>query len=187
MMGIQIIDYNGTSPYTKTGTTNKVQQTGGDFQNTVMKCTGTTTQKAALYSDALMSYASPQTGESVNIYKAVNYSEDNPLYVIKGLDVDGNEFEEMVDASKINPNNCSFNELMVLNVETGHTSPSDYLRAVAVRTNADADSYFEKADYIAYAQEVMEDYKTLGNWDSYLAMDKWVQSLLDYTEKGEMP
>ena len=60
----------------------------------------------------------------------------------------------------------------------------DYLRAVAVRANADADSYFEKADCIAYAQEVMEDYKTLGNWDSYLAMDKWIQSLLDYTAKN---
>ena len=181
-MGIQIIDYNGASPYEKTGTTNKVQQEGGDFQNTVMKCTGTTTQKTALYSDALMSYASPQAGESVNIYKTMNYSEENPLYVIKGLDAEGNEFEEMVDASKINPNNCSFNELMVLNVETGHTSPKDYLRAVAVRANADADSYFEKADYISYAQALMEDYKTLGNWDSYLAMDTWVQSLLDYAK-----
>lgn len=185
-MGIQIIDYNGASPYEKTGTTNKVQQTGGDFQNTVMKCTGTTTQETALYSDALMSYASPQTGESVNIYKAANYTEENPLYVIKGLDADGNDFEETVDASKINQNNCSFNELMVLNEETGNTSPRDYLRAVAVRANADADSYFEKADYIAYAQEVMEDYKTLGNWDSYLAMDKWIQSLLEYVEKGEI-
>ena len=185
-MGIQIIDYNGASPYAKTGTTNKVQQAGGDFQNTVMKCTGTTTQKTALYSDALMSYASPQTGESVNIYKAENYSKDNPLYVIKGLDADGNEFEKTVDASKINLNNCSFNELMVLNVETGHTSPGDYLRAVAVRANADAGSYFENADYIAYAQEVMEDYKTLGNWDSYLAMNKWIQSLLEYTNSAEM-
>lgn len=162
----------------------KVQQAGGDFQNTVMKCTGTTTQKTALYSDALMSYASPQTGESVNIYKAANYSEDNPLYVIKGLDIDGNEFEETVEASKINSNNYSFNELMVLNVETGQTSPGDYMRSVAIRANADADSYFEKADYISYAQEVMKDYKTLGNWDSYLAMDKWIRSLLDYTAKN---
>lgn len=183
-MSIKIIDYNGVNPYAKTGGAAKTEATEENFQKTVMKCTGTTTQKTALYSDALMSYASPQTGESVNIYKAVNYSEDKPLYVIKGLDADGNEFEEMVDASKINPNNCSFNELMVLNVETGHTSPSDYLRSVAVRANADADSYFEKADYIAYAQEVMADYKTLGNWDSYLAMDKWIQSLLDYTAKN---
>ena len=101
-MGIQIIDYNGASPYAKTVTANKVKQVCEDFQDTVMKCTGTTTQKAAVYSDALMSYASPQTGEAVNIYRAVNYSEGNPLYVIKGLDADGNEFEEMVDASKIN-------------------------------------------------------------------------------------
>lgn len=100
------------------------------------------------------------------------------------MDVDGNEFEETVDASKINSNNYSFNEQMVLNVETGQTSPGDYMRSVAIRANADADSYFEKADYISYAQEVMKDYKTLGNWDSYLAMDKWIQSLLDYTAKN---
>ena len=186
MMGIQIIDYNGTNPYAKTGTTNKVQQADGNFQNTVMKCTGTTTQKTALYSDVLMSYASPQTGESVNIYKAENYSEDNPQYVIKGLDADGNEFEEMVDASKINPKNCSFNELMVLNVETGNTSPSDYLRAAAVRANAGVSSYFEQADYIACAKEVMEDYRTVGSWDSYLAMDKWIQRLLEYTVKNHL-
>ena len=183
-MSIKIIDYNGVNPYAKTGGTTKTEAAEGDFQKNVMKCTGTTTQKTALYSDALMSYASSQTGESVNIYKAENYSKDNPLYVIKGLDANGNEFEEMVDASKINPKNCSFNELMVLNVETGNTSPSDYLRAVAFRATADADSYFEKADYISYAQEVMEDYKTLGNWDFYLAMDKWIQSLLDYTMKN---
>ena len=183
MMGIQIIDYNGASPYAKTGTTNKVQQAGGDFQNTVIKCTRATTQETALYSDVLMSYASPQTGESVNIYKAMNYSEDNPLYVIKGLDADGNEFEETVDASKINPNNCSFNELMVLNVETGHTSPSDYLRAAAVRANAGASSYREQVDYMVSAKEVMEDYRTVGSWDSYLVMDKWIQSLLEYTQQ----
>ena len=30
--------------------------------------------------------------------------------------------------------------------------------------------------------QIMGDYKTLGNWDSYLAMDKWIQSLLKYAE-----
>lgn len=179
-MSIKIIDYNGVNPYVKTGSTNKAQQKGEGFRKAVMKCTGTATQETVLYSDALMSYASPQTGESVSIYKTDYYSKDNPFYVVKGLDANGNEFEEMVDARKIDPKNCSFNELMVLNVETGHTSPSDYLRSVAVRAKADADSYFEKADYIAYAQEVMNDYKTLGNWDSYLAMNKWIQSLLEY-------
>lgn len=183
-MSIKIIDYNGVDPYAKTAGVTKTEVAEADFQKTVMKCTGTSTQETALYSDALMSYASPQTGESVSIYKADCYSKDNPIYVVKGINANGNKFEEMVDARKINPKNCSFNELMVLNVETGHTSPKDYLRVAALRANADADSYFEKADYILHAQEVMEDYKTLGNWDSYLAMDKWLQSLLDYVMKS---
>ncbi len=183
-MSIKIVDYNGVNPYAQAeSSTAKAGQTSSDFQKKVMKCTGTTTQKAALYSDALMSYASPQTGESVNIYKADNYSAENPLYIIKGLDANGNEFEEMIDAGKINPNNCSYNELMVLNVETGHTSPSDYLHAVAIRDKAGVDSYFAQTDYIAYAREVMADYKTLGSWDSYLAVDKWINSLLYYAAK----
>ena len=83
-MGIQIIDYNGASPYAKTVTANKVKQVCEDFQDTVMKCTGTTTQKAAIYSDALMSYASPQTGEAVNIYRAVSEENVSQLSELEG-------------------------------------------------------------------------------------------------------
>ena len=28
------------------------------------------------------------------------------------------------------------------------------------------------------------DYRTIGSWDSYLAMDKWIQSLLAYAAKN---
>lgn len=169
-----------TNPYAQTNHTSKTEKTGGEFQKNVIKCTGTTTQKTALYSDALMSYASPKTGESVNIYKAENYSKDNPLYIIKGLDANGNEFEEMIDAGSINPNGCSYNELMVLNLETEHTSPSDYLHAAVVRDKAGTDSYFDTADYAACIEAVMKDMKTLGEWDSYLSYDKWIQDILKY-------
>ncbi len=157
-------------------------KTNGGGQG-VMKCVAAGGHKVSLCQDALMSYASPQTGESVNIYKAENYSAENPLYVIKGLDADGNAFEEVIDAGKIRPNHCSFNELMVLNLETGHTSPSDYLHAVAVRDKAQTDSYFTKADYLAYAQAVMKDQMRMGNWASYLSYDKWIRSLMDYAGK----
>ena len=103
------------------------------------------------------------------------------LYIIKGLDAQGNAYEQEVDASKINPNHCSYNELMVLNVETGHTSPTDTLHAIATRDKSGIDSYFEETDYIQYAKEVMEDMKTMGSWDTYLSYDKWIESLLRYT------
>ena len=36
--------------------------------------------------------------------KADDYSEENPLYIIKGMDKNGNEYEQTVDVSKVNPN-----------------------------------------------------------------------------------
>lgn len=180
-MSVEILNGIGANPYAGTNNTAKTGKT--NEKSGVMKCVSAGGQKVSLSSDALMSYASPQTGESVNIYKAENYSADNPLYLIKGLDANGNEFEQVIDARKINPSQCSYNEWMVANLETGHTSPSDYLHAVAVRDKAGTGSYFEKTNYIAYAQAVMEDHKTMGNWDSYLSYDKWIQNLLNYASK----
>lgn len=176
-MSIGILNGIGTNSYVKTSNTTRSGKT--NEKSGVMKCVSAGGQKVSLCSEALMSYASPQTGESVNIYKGENYSSDKPLYIIKGLDANGNEFEQEIDASNINPNQCNYNELMVLNLETGQTSPSDYLHAVAVRDKSGTSSYFEKTNYIAYAQAVMAEQKTMGNWASYLSYDKWIQSLLE--------
>ncbi len=147
---------------------------------TVMQCVSAGGHKVSLFSDALMSYASPNTGESVNIYRADDYSEDNPLYLVKGLDARGNEFEQMIDASTINPNNCSYNEMMVLNLETGHTSPEDYIHSVALQDKAGVNSFMEQKNYIGFMLELADDYKTLGSWDSYFSVNEWMQNLLDY-------
>ena len=168
--------FGGATKTTKAG--DEVQ-----FSKNVMKCVAIGDKKAMLCQDALMSYASPQTGESVNIYRSDSYTVDNPIYIMKGLDADGNAYEQEVDASKINPNKCSFNELMVLNVETGHTSPKDYLHAVAVRENAGTHSYSQTSDYISHIESVMKDMKTLGQWDSYLAYDKWLSDIMKYVSK----
>lgn len=178
-IGSQIGVYPSASNATKTTKTGDEVQ----FPKDVLKCVSSGNQKTMLCSDALMSYASPQTGESVNIYKAENYTKDNPVYLLKGLDADGNAFEQEVDAGKIDPNHCSYNELMVLNVETGHTSPSDYLHAVAARDKSGTDSFFETGNYIECAKKVMNDMKTVGDYASYLCYDKWIQSILDYAEQ----
>lgn len=181
-MAISGIGNYGMYPMSMSGSATKTTKTGDEVQFTknVMKCVASGNQKVMLCSDALMSYASPKTGESVNIYRSDVYTEDNPVYIIKGLDANGNAYEQEVDASKINPNRCSYNELMVLNIETGHTSPSDYLHAVAVRDKAGTDSYFEPVDYMVYIKAVMEDMQTLGKWDSYLSYDKWINDIVKY-------
>lgn len=179
-MPINEIGMNGMP--TSFGCATKTIKAGDEvqFPKNVIKCVASGEQKVMLCQDALMSYASPQTGESVNIYRSDSYTEDNPIYIIKGLDADGNAYEQEVDASKINPNRCSYNELMVLNVETGHTSPSDYLHAVAVRDKAGTDSFSEATNYITCMEAVMKDMKMLGQWDTYLSYDKWTQDILKY-------
>lgn len=162
----------------------KTKQTAfeNNLTNKVMKCVRVGGKKTELCSDALMSYASPLTGESVNIYKADNYSKSNPVYVIKGLDSDGNRFEQKINAQEINPNNCSYNEFMILNIETGHTKPSDYLRAAVTRDKAGVSSFFDKRDFIAYAQFAMNDQKRLGNWTGYLMYDKWINDISKFSK-----
>lgn len=169
----QMFNTNQATKTTKTG--DEVQ-----FSKNVMACVAGGGQKVMLCSDAIMSYAIPQTGESVNIYRADNYSKDNPIYVIKGLDKNGTPYEQEIDAGKINPNHCSYNEMMVLNIETGHTSPGDYLHSVAMRDKSGTNSCFEAADYIAYAREVMKDMKTMGRWDLYLSYDRWINDIMDF-------
>ncbi len=173
----------GINPYVNTTHTSKQQKSDTGFTGSVMKCVQAGRQKVMLCQDALMSYASPQTGESVNIYKSPDYSTENPVYLLKGLDRNGKEFVQEVNAHNIDPAYCSYNELMVLNLETGHTSPGDYLRAVAVRDQADIQSYFASKDFLSYINAVMSDHKRMGSWDSYLAYDQWLQSLRSYTTR----
>lgn len=154
-----------------------------DFSQKVMTCVSAGSQNVMLRSDALMSYASPQTGESVNIYRSDRYTKENPIYLLKGLDAAGQEFSYEVDASDIDPNHCSYNEMMVLNVETGSNTPENYLHAVMMRDKAGVSSYFEQADYLSAGKSVLSDFRTLGAWDSYLSFDKWLQNLLAYTGK----
>ncbi len=174
---------NTNADITTSGKSNFIHSKQGDFKKNILTCVGMGTQKVMLCSDALMSYASPKTGESVNIYHADNYSKENPVYIIKGLDKYGNEFEKEVNAKEINPNCCSYNDMMILNLETGNASSR--LESVMMFDKSGRDSYFDEADYTAAIKSLMKDFKTLGCWDSYIFMDKWLNDIWDYAKKAE--
>lgn len=165
---------------------NHTQQGESEFSKQVMKCVAVGGKKTLLCSDALYSSANPKTGESVNIYRAEGYSKNNPVYIVKGLDSQGKEFEQQINAGTIDANRCSYNELLVLNLETGHASDRDRLYAAMTRDKAGANSIFEKRDYLSYIQSVMQDQKNLGNMASYWALDTWRTDLLDYISKGSI-
>ena len=141
--------------------------------------------------EPLMSFSNPKTGESIEIHRSDVYAEDNPLYVLKGRTAEGDSFERTVHAWIIDPRNCDYSEMMVLNLETGNTSPADKARVDALFDSivekgkeddeAAVTKYLDKADYSTAMKDVLDEYKKSGNWDSYLSMDKWQQSIKGYT------
>ena len=150
--------------------------TRGDFGANV-KATGNVVH---ITPDALFSIYDAKTGESANVYRADDYSEDNPVYLVKGMDKNGNEYEQTVDVSKVNPNSCSYTEMLALNAHTGNKSDSNFLSMAIMKDKANTASYHEKADYLSAAYALMDDMKTLGNWDRYLQYGKWINDILAF-------
>lgn len=131
--------------------------------------------------EPLVSFSNPKTGESVEIHRSDVYSDDNPLYILKGKTAEGEEFERKLHAWIIDPRNCSYAELMVLNQETGNTSAADKQRADILFEQTGVAHYLDKADYSTAMKDILDEYNKSGSWDSYLSMDNWQQSIKDYT------
>ena len=161
------------------GTGKAESRVKGDFGASVK---GTSGAKNIVHitPDALFSIYDAKTGESANVYKEDDYSEKNPLYVVKGMDKNGNEYEQTVDVSKVNPNSCSYTEMLSLNAHTGNKSDSNFLSMAIMKDKAGTASYQDKADYLSAAYALMDDMKTLGNWDGSLRYGKWINDILTF-------
>lgn len=184
-MSMEIGKVNTGAVYDNTQKAKQTADTAGKttYSQQVMKCTGCGTQKAMLCRDALFSMASFVTGESVNVYKADDFSEDNPVYLVKGLDSEGNEYEQMINANEVNPNSCSFLELSVLNVHAGKKGMDSFFQMSIVHGRGGEKSFFENVNYNEAVQQTLKDYKTMKAWDSYLRCNNWWQGIMDYYEK----
>ena len=161
----------GTAGYPAWQGTRKAESNEKDNFGANVKATGNVVHIAP---DALFSIYDAKTGESANVYRADDYSEENPFYIVKGIDKNGN------DVSKVNPNSCSYTEMLALNAHTGNKSDSNFLSMAIMKDKSGTAFYHETADYMAMAHELMNDMKTLGNWDGYLRYGKWINDILTF-------
>lgn len=136
--------------------------------------------KVYLDPEAIFSNYHAQSGESVNVYRAEDFSEENPIYIVKGTDRNGNEYEEKIDVSKVNPNLCSYKEMLALGIHTGKKSDDLFFSMSILKDKTANVSYSEKADYLSMLSELRSDMKTLGHWDGYLRYDKIIADILRY-------
>lgn len=173
---------NRTVEEQKTRQAETEETKGASFSDNVLTCTSVGGKKAMLCQDALFSMASFVTGESVNVYKAEGFSETNPVYLVKGIDSKGNEYEKTINADEVNPNGCSFLELSVLNVHAGKSGKDSFMQMAMVhaRVGDSEESFFNKVNYNQAVADTLKDYQTMKAWDSYLRCNSWWQGIMDY-------
>lgn len=153
------------------------------FLTSVERTAASGKNKIYLDQNALFSIAHAQTGETANVYRAEGYSKENPVYLVKGTDQNGREYEQLISANEIHPNNCSYTELLVFSVHAGHHSPSDFLTMAVLKDKAESASYQDKADYLSKAYEAMQEQQTAGSWAGYLRYSRWIEDILKVMEK----
>lgn len=154
-----------------------------DFRATVAKVSFSGGHRVTIDPDALFSICDAATGESANVYRAEGYSDENPLYLVRGVDENGNEYEQTIDVSKVNPNHCSYRELLALNAHTGNRSDSNFLTMSVLKDKMKNAFYGAKTDYLSVAYALMKDMQTLGYWNGYMRYDKWISGILSISQK----
>ncbi|MDR1842012.1 MAG: hypothetical protein LBQ86_08865 [Holophagales bacterium] len=155
----------------------------------------------ALDGKALLSGAFQMPGGGyvgINVYKSENYSEDNPVMLVKGTNADGKPYEVEVNINDLNPRNASLIELFALQcyyVANGKElwPGLDALSALRQQEFGNipglADSFmngiadiFTKLDFIPVIKETMEIQHFHGNREGYTHYKNVIDVLLSIVD-----
>ena len=109
----------GTTGYPVAGYTPKRPQqnvAGKSFANQVNNVANAKPHTSIVYmkTDDMLYSGGNGTGLSFYIKYAENSTEDDPTVIAKGIDENGNEFEQTIHINKINPRNASLVEMTAL-------------------------------------------------------------------------
>lgn len=126
--------------------------------------------------DALVSIRNDKTGESVSIYR----SEDS-LYLAKGTYANGTGYVKQIFADQVDPHHCTYLEFLVLSVHTSQNTNSYFSELTQIKDRAGTGNFFEKADYMGAAADLMNEQKQIGNWNGYLNDSQWLHGIAQYS------
>jgi len=121
---------------------------------------------------------------SANVFKSDNFTDENPVMLVKGIDVCGTPFEVEVNINDVNPRNASFVEMFALDgYFTLQGKPAGVTRAAVGGMiqqelnggNFDGFNAFSKMDFVAAVQQHMETQRSNGNWEGYF----WLRPIFD--------
>ena len=134
---------------------------------------------------AISSWADVVSGSSISVYKTQDFDASNPVYKVKTWDKSGNVTEQMVDVSKVDPENCDTAEMYAYTAhlkESGKGSFEDtVLKAAVAKAVKNAEqrssatwSFSEKTDWVKIVNDIMQSEYRYGDLKGYMEWKKFL-------------
>lgn len=134
---------------------------------------------------AISSWADVVSGSSISVYKTQDFDAANPVYKVKTWDKSGNVMEQMVDVSKVDPENCDTAEMYAYTAhlkESGKGSFEDTVLKAAVakavknaeQRSAGSWSFSEKTDWVKIVNDIMQSEYQYGDLKGYMEWKKFL-------------
>jgi len=124
-------------------------------------------------------------GSSVSVFKAEDYTDSNPKYMVKRWGKNGEETEYFVNPTQVNPENASYIDMLAYSTYldlTGQTKNGfgDFLaaaRGVNGDLTYDAESMNTKMDFKSLVKEFMQAQYDAGNLIGYLSFKRFYECM----------
>ena len=134
---------------------------------------------------AISSWADVVSGSSISVYKTQDFDAANPVYKVKTWDKSGNVTEQMVDVSKVDPENCDTVEMYAYTAhlkESGKGSFEDTVLKAAVakavknaeQRSAGSWSFSEKTDWVKIVNDITQSEYQYGDLKGYMEWKKFL-------------
>lgn len=106
-----------------------------------------------------------KNGQEFSISKADTYSENRPIYTIKGIDKDGNSFTQNINPKKVDPENASFTEFSALSAWLSESGAYDSFQTNYME--CPTGNILDKTNYLHMARNWRDEQMDLGNMVGY--------------------
>jgi len=120
---------------------------------------------------------------SASVFKHESHSPDNPVYLVKGTDVNGDKYEMVVNINDVNPRKAHFIELMALDGHFASKGQSlGFARSAVGALNAGSGVYnmFTKFDSLPPLHEMMVFQRANGNLSGFMHYKNVIDSLMEF-------
>ena len=125
----------------------------------------------------LLSQVDLRNGISSTVFKADDFSSDNPVVFVKGHN-NGKPFSAEININDINLENASLVELIALEGYLIANGKPRQIMTAMFMANKELNNicvFNEKFNFIALLQDITEKQHSYGNWATYY----WIKSVLD--------